>query len=320
MGFIERVFSMYECSKLILDYERGNIMFGLYFGHYLVDKNKISQSQLDNLMQLQQKTRAKLGLIAVSEKLLTSKQAEEINEIQKRMDLRFGDIAIEKGYLVQEEVTHLLNLQGNSYLRFVQLFTEQNILTIDEIEALLKDYQNDYQLSDNDIEALKSGDIDRIISIFVDADNQYFGECASLAIRNVVRFISSEVMLNRAYCTKEYSFIGLASQKLIGEHTIFVGLSGTEKALLQIANPFAKEQFTALDDDSFDAVCEFINCINGLFASKLSYEDVHIDMAPPSYYTHGSLTSDGEIYIVPMIIGGEQIDIVVIVNDSIVIN
>ncbi|MDF2907085.1 MAG: hypothetical protein K0R34_2406, partial [Herbinix sp.] len=39
-----------------MDYERGNIMFGLYFGHYLVDKNKISQSQFNNLMQQHHKT------------------------------------------------------------------------------------------------------------------------------------------------------------------------------------------------------------------------------------------------------------------------
>ena len=302
-----------------MDYERGNIMFGLYFGHYLVDKNKISQSQLDNLMQQQHKTRAKLGFIAVSEKLLTTKQAEEINEIQKRMDQRFGDIAIEKGYLVQEEVTHLLNLQGNSYLRFIQLCTELDVLTIDEIEVLLEAYKKDNQFTDNDLEALKSDDIDRIISIFVNTDKPYTGECASLAIRNVIRFINSEAMLMKAFRAKDYSFVGFSSQQLIGDHNILIGLGGNVNALLQIANPFAKEQFKTLDEDSFDSVCEFINCISGLFASKLSYEDIHIDMTPPSYYTNGTLTSEGDLYIVPMMIGGEQIDIVVVVNDLIVI-
>jgi hypothetical protein len=113
-------------------------MFGLYFGHYLVEKNKISQFQLEDLMKLQQNTRAKLGFIAVTEKLLTTKQAEEINNIQKKMDQRFGDIAIEKGYLLNEEVTYLLNMQGNSYLRLVQIFTENNIFTIKEIEGTRK--------------------------------------------------------------------------------------------------------------------------------------------------------------------------------------
>ncbi|MDF2906710.1 MAG: hypothetical protein K0R34_2031, partial [Herbinix sp.] len=291
--------------------------FGLYFGHYLVDKNKISQSQFNNLMQQHHKTRAKLGLIAVTEKLLTTKQAEEINEIQKQMDQRFGDIAVEKGYLLQEEVTYLLNLQGNSYLRFVQLSTDQNILTIEEIETYLEEYKKENQFTSLEMDALKSGDIDRIIPVFVDVDTPYRGECISLIIRNVIRFINSDVILKKAYKVNDYSFAGLASQQMVGDHFIFIGFAGRDKALLEIANSFAKEQFTELDEDAYDSICEFINCTNGLYASKLSYVDVHIDMTPPSYYTNQSLISEGDIYIVPMMIDGEQTDIVVIVNDQV---
>jgi CheY-specific phosphatase CheX len=300
--------------------ERGIIMFGLYFGNYLVEKNKISQSQLDNLLQQHHNARAKLGLIAVSEKLITAKQAEEINDIQKRMDQRFGDIAIEKGYLLEEEVTYLLNQQGNSYLRFVQLFTDQGILSIHELETLLEEYKKDNNLSDLELEALKSGDIDRIIPIFVDADRPIFGDSASLTIRNIIRFINPDVMLKRANKAKNYSYDYLASQQLIGDYNIFLGLSGSEKAMLQIAAPFAKERFETMEEDAFDSVCEFINCTVGLYASKLSTEDIELDMSPPSYDTKGILTSEGDIYIVPLLLGGEQADIVIVVNDSVVIN
>ncbi len=303
-----------------MDYERGNIMFGLYFGHYLVDKNKISQSQLDNIMQQHQETRAKLGLIAVSEKILTKKQTDDINEIQKHVDSRFGDIAIEKGYLLQEEVTYLLNLQGNSYLRFLQLFTEQNILALSEIEALLEEYKNENQFTDLELDALKSGDIDRIIPIFVNVDTPFSGECISLAIRNLIRFIDNNIVLKKAYKVRNYLFTSLASQQLKGDHNIFVGFAGNDTALLQIANTFAKEQFNTLDEDAYDSVCEFINCINGLFASKLSYENIHFDITPPSYYTNQTLTTEGDIYIVPTLINGKQTDIVVVVNDPVMIN
>jgi hypothetical protein len=295
-------------------------MFGLYFGHYLVDKNKISQSQLDNIMQQHHEIRAKLGLIAVSEKILTKKQSDEINEIQKQKDSRFGDIAIEKGYLLQEEVTYLLNLQGNSYLRFIQLFTEQDILTLQEIEALLEEYKNENQFTDLELDALKSGDIDRIIPIFVNMDTPYSGECFSLTIRNLIRFIDSDIVLKKAYKVRNFPFTSLASQQMKGDHNIFVGFAGSDTALLRIANSFAKEQFKTLDEDAFDSVCEFINCINGLFASKLSYEDIQIDITPPCYYTNQTLTTEGDIYIVPTLINGEQTDVVVIVNDPVVIN
>lgn len=289
-------------------------MFGLYFGNYLVEKNKISRSQFENIMLQQQKARVKLGLIAVSEKLLTAKQADEINELQRKTDSRFGDIAIEKGYLLAEEVTHLLNMQGNPYLQFVQVVTENNILSVNEIEKYLGEYKKDNNFSDSDIDALKSGDVDRIIPVFVNTDTPLRGECISLILRNIVRFISSNLIIKKAYQVHEYKFGALASQKMIGSHEFFVGLACQNKELLSIANPFAKEEFTEMDEDSFDSVCEFINCTNGLYASKLSHEDIHIDMTPPLFYSDKKLTAEKGIYVVPVIIDGKQSDLIITVD------
>lgn len=295
-------------------------MFGLYFGYYLVEKNKISQSQFEDLVEKLQKSRAKLGFIAVAENLLTVKQAEEINEIQKSMDKRFGDVAIEKGYLLEEEVKHLLNMQGNAYLLFLQLLTESGYLTMESINEALMDFQKEYQLSDCELDALKSGDIDRIIPIFVDVELPLIGGLASLAIRNVVRFINSNIILRKAYHTKSYPFRALASQKLEGNPGLFVGLAAKDSAMLSVARPFAREDFEKLDDDAFDSVCEFLNCTNGIYATKLSHEDIELEMAPPMYYTDQCITSEEDIYVVPFLINGEQADIIIAMNNSIGIN
>ncbi|MHB8128340.1 MAG: chemotaxis protein CheX [Mobilitalea sp.] len=295
-------------------------MFGLYFGNYLVEKNKISQSQFEDVMMQQQKTRVKLGLIAVAEKLLTNKQAEEINAIQKKMDRRFGDIAIEKGYLLNEEVTYLLNMQGNPFLQFVQVVTENNILTMQEIENYLEEYKISNNFSDSDIDAIKSGDIDRIIPVFIDSDAPLSGECISLTIRNIVRFINNNIVIKKSYKIHDYSFGALALQHMVGDHEFFVGFASKGNELLAIANPFAKEEFTEMDADAFDSVCEFINCTNGLYASKLSHEDIHIDMAPPLFYSEKKITSKGDIIVVPIIINGVQADLLVSVNNKVGIN
>ena len=75
-----------------------------------------------------------------------------------------------------------------------------------------------------------------------------------------------------------------------------------------------------MDEDSFDSVCEFINCTNGLFASKLSMEDIHIDMTPPLFYSDKTITSQGDIYVVPVIIDGKQSDLLVTMNNTVEIN
>lgn len=295
-------------------------MFGLYFGGYLLERNIISQSQLEDVMARHHSSRAKLGLIAVAEKLLTAKQADELNELQKLKDSRFGDLAIEKGYLTKEEVNHLLNLQGNSYLKFIQSLTEMNIMTMDQIESALDDYRKDNNFSDAELDALKSGDIDRIIPIFVDTDLPFVGEAITLAIKNIIRFINNNIKLKKLYRVKEYNFPSIAYQQMIGSHELYVCFAGEDEALLNIASPFAKEEFVKMDEDAFDSICEFINCNNGLYASKLSEEDIHIDMTPPKFDQNKTLTSDGDIYIVPIVIDGKQIDLLVVLDHKVEIN
>ncbi len=60
-----------------------------------------------------------------------------------------------------------------------------------------------------------------------------------------------------------------------------------DDSILKIANGYAKEIFDLVDEDSLDSVCEFINCINGLFATQLSHENVNIDMLPPDLRING---------------------------------
>lgn len=289
-------------------------MFGLYFGKYLVEKNRISQSQYEDIIQQQKTAHVKLGVIAVSERLLTTKQAEEINNIQKTMDRRFGDIAIEKGYLLAEEVTYLLNSQGNPYLQFVQVCTENNILTIDEIEKLLEDYKADYSLSDTDVDALKSGDIDRIIPVFVSKNTTICYDCIGLNIRNIIRFINNNILLKKAYTVNTYDFGSISCQSMTGDHEFFVGMAAKDNELLEVANSFAKENFIDMNEDAFDSVCEFINCNNGLYASELSQNDIHIDMSPPLFNKNGQLVSDGDIYVIPIVINNKQVDLLVAVD------
>lgn len=294
-------------------------MFVQYFGNYLVENKLISQSEYELIIKEQANSHVKLGFIAVAERLLTKRQAEELNELQKTRDQRFGDLAIEKGYLLEEEVNYLLNMQGNPYMKFIQTLTEESILSMDAIEEALKNFSIDSNFSSSDLDDLLSNDIDRIIPVFVDVDVPIQGECISLFIRNIIRFIDNNIMLKKAYTTKEYSFGNLAYQKVVGDYNIFVGLASKDDELLTIANPFARENFNEMNEDSFDSVCEFINCINGLYASKLSLEEINVDMTPPLYKQNKTISSD-EIYVVPIVINNKQSDLLFILDSTVNFN
>lgn len=292
-------------------------MFSLFFGSYLVKKNVITKEQFDTVLAYQKTARVKLGLIAVAENLLTTQQADEVNQLQATMDKRFGDIAVEKGYLTDEQVGHLLSLQGNPYLMFTQSVVDHNILTLEQVNELLAAYQSEHSFHDEDMDALKSGDIDLITPLFVKIPEPYYYEYISLMVRNLVRFVTTEICFDAAYCTNSYSAGHMAIQELKGEHAIFVSLAGEGDALLKIAVPYGKEEFEAVDEDSYDAVCEFINCVNGLFASKLSHDNVDVDMLPPAFRDDAKLDTDSSFYVLPMTISGARIDLVLAIDHSI---
>ena len=161
-------------------------MFDRIFANYLVDKQKLGPECLEKIFELQEQKRVRLGVIAVSEKLMTEEQVDEVNRLQSITDKRFGDIAVEKGFLSDNQVTRLLALQGNSFLSFVQTTVDLKYLTMNDIVDSLNSYQQDNSYTLTDMDNLKSCDIDRIIPIYVYELPGYAKEIIGVAARTIM--------------------------------------------------------------------------------------------------------------------------------------
>ena len=286
-------------------------MFNQIFGKFLLEQKLISSEQLDAIQDNQKKTRVKLGLIAVSEKLLSQEQASKINRKQALEDKRFGDIAVEMGYLTESQVGRLLKLQGNPYLSFVQSATELGIMDIGQVEAAMDLYQRGNGFTNTDMEDFRSGDVDRMLPLYVRSQKQFSTELVGVAVRTIIRLIDSEILVEPSYEADRYEFENLAMQEVEGEHSILLGLAGEGNNLLAVAETFGREEFGSMDLFAFDSVCEFINCVNGLYASELSLRNVQVDMVPPTFYQGGRVTVEDKLLIVPIYVQGRKIRIVI---------
>ena len=92
-------------------------MFDRIFANYLAECGKLSEQNLKDIFSIQDSKRVRLGVIAVSEKLMSIEQVEEVNQLQAVLDKRFGDIAIEKGYLNSEYTpSPILHLSSQSLM------------------------------------------------------------------------------------------------------------------------------------------------------------------------------------------------------------
>ena len=289
-------------------------MFGTYFGKYLESKGILTNEQYTELILADQNKRVKMGLLAVESGLMTMKQADEVNRLQQVQDRRFGDIAVEKGYLTEEQVGELLKKQGDGYLLFVQTLVDNQILTLDEIQKELKAYQEEEQFTDEDLDAMKSCDIDRIVPVLIRESKvtPFITDYIALVMRNMVRFIDRNFRMGHIERINGYVASFFAGQELVGDYQVLTGFSGTDLGIKRIAEIYAKEEFSKVDMDVLDAISEFLNCNNGLFATKLSHQDVELDMCPPIMQdTQITIQAEGNMFKLPLFINDQQVDLII---------
>ena len=291
-------------------------MFDRLIGKYLLEQNLINKSQLLQIYHLQESNRAKLGVIAVSEKLMTIAQAEQVNALQATMDKRFGDIAIEKGYLSETQVGRLLELQGNEYLAFVQALVDSNIMTLEQIHNAENEYQKINGYTESDMNALKSGDVERIVPIFVDAENPLYRSMFAMGVKNMYRLVDSHVYIGKAYKVRAIKDEVMGFQKFHGDQKATVAITGKYEDVQKMAVAYTKEEFIETREDALDAICELINCINGLYATEQSTRDQKIELEPPEFKVSFSEANCDEIWVMPVYICQGEVKYLIAISEN----
>lgn len=288
-------------------------MVGYILGNYLVDTGRITKEQARVIFDSAGKVRVKLGLIAVAEGYMTAEEAEEVNRLQALMDKRFGDIAVEKKYLTEDQVGLLLQKQGNEYMIFLQTLVDLGIMDMAAADNVLRDYQNANGLTDAQCEDLKSGDVDRILPIFLPEEADRYKEIFGVAIRTLIRCIDREVSVGKAEMADGINGKNGSFQMMEAKdgNRIYVGLVEVDGGFLTTASIFAGEEFAEVDEDALDSCAELLNCINGLYASAKSKESVELELCPPSMYSEDTLLSGQQLCVLPVMVKGNAMKCVV---------
>lgn len=291
-------------------------MFSQLFGKYLVEKEIITLQDYHAAIEKQMSVRVKLGTIAIAEGLLTEEEVDTVNKLQMQFDKRFGDIAQEKGLLTPKQIDDLLKKQGNPYMQFIQSLTECTELSASVLDKTLSAFQKEKGFSDNDMTALKADDLDALIPIFAFSAKPNVTELAGLVIRNINRFVTRDFYIDKIQHVDSLKYCYLAGQKLSGKDSYYLTLAEETDngAFTLIASNFSGEPHTTADGDTFDAVCEFININNGLFASELSQKEVDFELEP--VFAYKDQTVQGNFYILPIYIEDRKINLIISVDDN----
>lgn len=258
-------------------------MVDYILGNYLVDTGKITADQLEETLDKQDSVRVKLGLIAVAEGMMTLEQTDEVNRLQAILDQRFGDIAVSKGYLSDEQVGLLLRKQGNAFLMFVQSLVDGCYITMEEVDGIVNEFKQVKGFTDAQMEDFKSDEVEKIVPLFLPEEAKAYNDIICVALRTFVRLIDRHAYISEITMTDCLPATNQVNQELCGDNGIIDCFSEGCGALLKTATTFGQEEFAELDMDALDAAGEFLNCINGLYASALSEQGTFLELMPPEY-------------------------------------
>ena len=271
-------------------------------GNYLVETGKITKEQLIDVINKQDSVRVKLGLLAVSEGLMTTQQAEEVGLMQAEQDKRFGDIAVDLGYLTQDQVARLLKKQGGAYLSFMQNLMDEDLIDMDEIDLVVNDFKNAFNYSHSDFEAIKSDEVERILPLLLPETALQYQALISMVVRTLIRLIDRHMYLGQAVMVDDLPEEGIALQKVEGQDGFLDCFSERNGALLKMCTIYGQEEFAALDADALDAAAELLNCSNGMYVAEVAKDGRDLELMPPEYATVKEVQ---DICRIPVFIGNK---------------
>lgn len=279
--------------------EGGWNMLNRLFGNYLVEKKCITQEQLEQLLPVPQDVRAKMETIVLVRKILMPAQVQSLLEGLDE-DEEFGKIAVKEGLISDDRLEQLTSFRKNSFMKFVQLLVNEDYIRLDQVNQIISSFETEYEYTDAQMNSLILNDLEEIIRIFVPLKNRHLHELTVTFVQTLKSLIDKEVYLDKAYTSNAVQLDSYAGQVVNGDMNFKVYISGLGNNLLGIANYFTGDKYESVTEDALDNVGEFINCVNGLFATNLSYNDIMVDMGFPDYAIDGLYLKDNPLFVIPI--------------------
>jgi len=244
-----------------------------FFGHYLLDNNKLTPQQLTEAVEYQSLKNLSLGELAVREQLITIKDAVKINDKQRSLDKRFGEVCIDMGLLDEIQIDQLLRIQKKEKVFFGEVLLIKDFITkstLDKELAIFEELQKiEVVQLDDAIEALdKENVIKEAIGVFV--------KLYSRIVLEPIKLIDINTQ------SKENSGI-IVLQKMRGDLHLDFALQPEDSVSLSISQKFLKTDFDTVDEMVIDIISEFVNVILGNIAVKLGKDGVKVDLTPPVF-------------------------------------
>ncbi|MBU3114345.1 hypothetical protein [Clostridium lacusfryxellense] len=193
-------------------------MFSQYFGQFLLSEKYLTNSQLNVALEYQQSAHLKLGVLAINAGYMNAQQANLIHQMQTKLDKRFGELAVDEGYLKDEQLQELLLSEKFGHLLLAQSLIDNNYMSLEKFEQAINEYKVKHNISESQFDLLQKDNVEEIINVCVDLKGEKYGvqikHYISLFMRNIIRFIDSDVYTNEIRRVDEYKTECAVTQRI----------------------------------------------------------------------------------------------------------
>ncbi|WP_372369136.1 chemotaxis protein CheX [Candidatus Uabimicrobium sp. HlEnr_7] len=248
-----------------------------FFGQFLLERGRILKEELMDALDFQKSVNVKLGTLALDAGYLKAEQIEGIHGVQQRTDKMFGEIALEQSLLSPEQLEELLVIQKNERITLGEALVQKGYLTLGDLEVELNAYKEEQKgYSVQAREAIENLQGAQIADTFLD-----------VTAKLLLRLVDMEVQTIESHNNKERvaPFMWNVYQQFFGDTDGTYIISLSDEPFLKIASQVAHEKIWEVNDFAKDSVMEFANIVVGNTASKLSQEDIKVDLKPSKVVT-----------------------------------
>ncbi len=277
-------------------------MFSQLFLDFLYVQGFLTKQQVRDVTERKKAVKVPIGVLIVDAGFMTLKQVETVLRIQATHDLRFGEIAIKNGFITAEQFAEVLKTQPKEHVYLSQVLTEWGIMDFDAVLEQIVAFQTAYALDNDQMARLIDNDVEEfVVSIArVGEENALFKEFAVQFLKVVTRFVDRNVLVRPAYQTREIEYKYLAHQACAGSNALYCCFAPDPGGMLTFARLYSKQPVMDIDELAKDSICEFLNCVDGLFVTHLSDEGItEYDIEPPVFQEDGVVSAEEPFCILP---------------------
>jgi hypothetical protein len=170
-------------------------------------------------------------------------------------------------------------------------------------------------LTEHELTAIKNGDMDELASVFIDMKNDTYKMQLKSVLKSFKLYMKDSISLEDVRRVEDAQERYIGCQIMDGDEDVFLGIGGNDEALRKVASKFARCEFEQFDEDAYDAVCELINCTNGMLAVKLDEKDIQCELRPPVFYKDVSVKSSHPFYVLDFKLDGQMFSTVMAIED-----